>query len=328
MREFIINKNDSGQRIDKFLQKSVPSLPKSLLYKCIRLKRIKLNGKRCQNADFLKENDVLSLYINDEFFENCEKDKDNETDTLSKIKSVPKVVYEDNNILIAFKPSGMDVHRGSETSQETLIEIICAYLWRKGEYDPALENSFSPALCNRLDRNTTGLVIAAKNAESLRSLNEAIRERHIQKKYLCICTGKLPSVHSTETAYHKKGQHNLVSIRKNATDGYKKIVTEYRVLEEKKGLSLVEINLITGRTHQIRAHLAYLGAPVLGDGKYGNVAVNKRMGVFRQQLCAYSLTFNTTKGILKYLNGKSFVSPETGFDKRIVFGSIADITDN
>lgn len=316
MREFIINNNDGGQRIDKFLQKAVPKLPKSLLYKYIRLKRVKLNGKRCQSADFLKENDVLSLYINDEFFETNEKNTGREKELL-KVTAVPGIVYEDKNIMIVYKPSGMDVHRGSEMTKDTLVDAVAAYLYRKGEYLPEEENSFSPAVCNRLDRNTTGLVIAAKNAAALREVNENIRERRIHKKYLCICAGNFPRSESIETAYHKKGQHNLVNIRKDKAEGYKKIITEYRVLKKENGLSLAEVRLITGRTHQIRAHLAFLGAPVLGDGKYGNVTVNKRQGIFRQQLCAYSLEFDTDKNsLLGYLNGKIFTSLETGFDKK------------
>lgn len=313
MREFKINKNDSGQRLDKFLQKAVPKLPKSLLYKYIRLKRIKLNGKRCQNADFLSENDVLTLYINDEFFES-EQSVSTEEAELLKIKGTPQIVYEDENIIIAYKPVGMDVHKGSEQTKETFVDIIKAYLFRNGEYNPAKENSFSPAVCNRLDRNTTGLVIAAKNAAAVREINEAVRDRRIHKKYLCVCVGTLPEKQGREEAYHKKGQHNLVSIRKDKTDGYKKIITEYTVLEEKDGMTLAEINLITGRTHQIRAHLAFLGAPILGDGKYGNVALNKRHAVFRQQLCAYSLEFTSPKGsLLEYLDGRTFKAPETGF---------------
>ncbi len=316
MREFTINKNDSGQRLDKFLSKAVPKLPKSLLHKYLRLKRIKLNGKRCQNSDFLTENDVLTLYINDEFFEDNTTVKQAENEFVH-IQEKPDIVYEDENILIAYKPRGMDVHRGSEMKKNTLIDIIKAYLYNKGEYNPLEESSFSPAVCNRIDRNTTGLVIAAKNAIALRAVNECIRERQIHKKYLCICVGNFLNKNSTETAYHKKGQHNLVSVRKDKAEGYKKIITEYTVKEEKDGFSLAEINLITGRTHQIRAHLAFLGVPILGDGKYGNVTENKRQGIFYQQLCAYSLEFQPDESShLKYLKGKVFTSPKTGFECR------------
>lgn len=315
MREFKINKNDSGQRIDKFLHKAVPKLPSSLIYKYIRLKRIKLNGKRCHNNDFLEENDVISLYINDEFFEN---EKIREKNFFDKIMAVPDIVYEDDNIIIVYKPVGIAVHSGSENEKENLVDVIKAYMYRKGEYDPEEEKSFSPAVCNRLDKNTTGLVIAAKNAAALREINRNIREHRIHKKYFCLCTGKFSDNHSIETAYHKKNQHNLVSIRKDKEEGYKKIITEYSVVKEDKGILLVEVNLITGRTHQIRAHLAFLGAPVLGDGKYGNVSLNKRYGVFYQQLCAYALEFDTEENsMFGYLKGRIFKSPKTGFNAKL-----------
>lgn len=314
MREITINQNDAGQRADKFLQKALPELPKTLMYKYVRLKRIKLNGKRLSISDILREGDMLSLYINDEFFGMANK-KNQRTELLERVYTDPDIVYEDENIIIAFKPVGMEVHRSYGISGDALADIIGAYLYRRGEYDPEQENSFSPAVCNRLDRNTCGLVIAAKNAAALREVNRNIKERRIHKKYICICVGKLPYRHKKEIAYHKKEQHNLVSIRKAAAEGYKKIVTEYTVLEEKNGLTLVEINLITGRTHQIRAHLSFLGAPILGDGKYGNIKANKRHAVFQQQLCAYSLEFDTDKdSMLYYLNEKIFKTDQTGFE--------------
>lgn len=311
MKEIIINKNDSGQRLDKFITKAVPKLPKSLLYKYIRLKRIKLNGKRCEISYILNEGDKLNLYINDEFFNIPSEDK---KQSLQKTSAVPNIVYEDENILIVYKPIGIDVHHGAEKTDDTLIDIIQAYLYSKGEYTPDKEHSFSPAICNRLDRNTTGLVIAAKNAAALREVNEKIRSKEIKKEYLCICSGSLPQENSVETAFHCKKSHNSVLISEKPKDGFKKIITEYTLLEKKNELMLVKVDLITGKTHQIRAHMAFLGAPILGDGKYGNVKMNKKYQVFKQQLCAYSLEFNfDNTGILGYLSRKKFTAPHTGF---------------
>ena len=311
MKEFIINLNDSGQRLDKFITKTVPKLPKSLIYKYIRLKRIKLNGKRCEISQILREGDVLNLYINDEFFENSHENKKYD---FKKTFSQLNIIYEDENLLIVNKPSGIDVHHGAENNNETLIDIIQAYLYKKGEYDPEQENSFSPAICNRLDRNTTGLVIAAKNAAALREINEKIRLKQIKKQYLCICSGRLPYEHSIEIAYHCKKSHNSVILSSKPKNGYKKIITEYTILEKHNELMLVKVNLITGKTHQIRAHMSFLGAPLLGDGKYGNVKINKKYQIFKQQLCAYSLEFDfDNSDVLEYLKGKQFTAQATDF---------------
>lgn len=308
MRSFTIGKNDAGQRLDKFLEKAVPLLPKSLMYKYIRLKRIKLNGGRTEFNAILKEGSLLELYINDEFF--------SENEELYFLSAPDKIsiVYEDENILIANKPSGLIVHEDSGESIDTLINRIKHYLYNKGQYDPEKENSFSPSLCNRIDRNTEGLVIAAKNAESLKILNDKIKYREIDKKYLCIVFGRLPKKEDTLKAFlTKKADKNIVDV--SDLSGEKTILTKYRVLKEAGELSLLEIELLTGRTHQIRAHMAHIGHPLLGDSKYGIGRNSEKYGFRFQALAAYSLrfSFKTDGGILNYLNGKTFSVPSVSF---------------
>lgn len=303
MKEFIINSNDAGQRLDKFLLKAVRKLPKALMYKYIRIKRIKVNGKRCEISTKLIEGDAVSLYINDEFFEeNADRDFLCVPDTLT-------VIYEDENILLVDKKCGLVVHEDDENTVDTLINRIKHYLYNKGEYDPEKEASFSPSLCNRIDRNTGGIVICAKNAESLRILNQKIKDRELQKLYLCITVGIPPKSEDTMTAYLEKDEsRKQVFVSDKKTPSNKTIITSYRVLKTKGNLALLEVDLLTGRTHQIRAHMAYIGCPLLGDGKYGINKVNKEYNMRSQALYSYKLTFSfeTDGGILNYLNQKSF----------------------
>lgn len=316
MKEFVITKNDSGQRADKFISKAVPNLPQSLLYKFIRTKRIKLNGKRCDISTKLQVGDVFEMYINDEFFEN---DTKAEYEFLNARQEL-NIVYEDENILLVYKKSGLVVHEDDTGEKDTLINRILRYLYEKGDYNPDDELSFIPALCNRLDRNTEGIVIAAKNAESLRVLNEKIKNREIEKKYLCVCVGKLPKSEDTLKAFlFKDSKKNTVYVTEKSVVGSKSIVTHYKVLKENNNLSLVEIELMTGRTHQIRAQFAHIGNPLLGDGKYGINKINREYGVKSQILCAYKLKFDfkTDAMPLNYLNGKGFEYMDDKFERRI-----------
>ena len=298
-----INKNDAGQRLDKFLTKAVKGLPASLMYKYIRTKKIKVNRKRCEQKQILLEGDEIQLFIRDEFFDSPEKDDG----ALSRITPKLDIVYEDENIILCNKRPGVLVHEDDSARDNTLIMHIKAYLYQKGEYDPDEEQSFAPALCNRIDRNTGGIVIAAKNAEALRVMNEKIKNDEIRKYYLCVVHGTLPKSSDTLTGYLKKNNaDNLVDVSDKPKEGYKNIITKYRVLSELADRSLVEIDLVTGRTHQIRAHMAHIGHPLLGDGKYGINKDDKAKGYKYQALYSYRLIFDFGKdeGYLGYLSGK------------------------
>ncbi len=311
MKEFKITLNDSGQRIDKFLQKAMPELPKSMMYRLIRKKDIKINGKRCENSSKIVAGDIVRIYVKDEVSAAKQHDM-----SFLNANTELSMIYEDDNIIIVFKPVGLDSHSNGERNPDTLINRIKLYLYRKGEYVPDNENTFSPALCSRLDRNTSGLVTAAKNSASLRELNEGVRSGCIHKIYRCIVIGKPERAEDILTAYHFKDEgRNMVRISSEPKEGFKQIRTGYKLLAENSGLSLLEIRLYTGRTHQIRAHLAHIGIPILGDGKYGNIAVNKRLGIFRQQLCAYELEFDFPENSpLRYLYEIHPRSPENLFD--------------
>ena len=310
MRTITVGRNDAGQRLDKFLGKAVKGLPQSMRYKLIRTKKIKVNRKRADQKYMLVEGDEIQLFIREEFFDSPEKD----TGALSRITPKLNIVFEDENILLLNKRPGVLCHEDTAATENTLIMHVKAYLAGKGEYDPASEQSFAPALCNRIDRNTGGIVIAAKNAEALRVMNEKIRENQISKFYLCLCHGVPGRRSATLHGYlRKNAADNLVTVRDSAFPGAKEIVTKYRVLEERRGDALCEVELVTGRTHQIRAHMAHIGHPLVGDGKYGVNREEKQRGFKYQALYAYRLAFDPTgeENLLSYLEGRSFeLAPE------------------
>ena len=311
MREVRITANDAGQRLDKFLTKAFPSLPKSLLYRAIRQKKIKVNRHRAEPNQMLAENDILLLFLPDDLFVKGERRAASE---LGRIKATLELVYEDENLLLINKRAGVTVHEDDAGSTDTLLTAMQAYLFGKGEYDPASEASFAPALCNRLDRNTAGIIIAAKNAAALREMNALIRDRRMKKLYLAAVHGTPSPREATVSGYLFKNEKTktVTVYDKNPPRGAKDIATRYATVAEKDGLALLEVELLTGRTHQIRAHMAHLGHPLLGDGKYGINRADRARGYAHQALASYRLVFPEDLRdcpTLSYLAGRDFSLP-------------------
>lgn len=315
MRTLTINQNEANQRLDKFLQKRFRTMPKSLMYKYIRKKCVKLNGKKCDIDAMLHEGDVLTFYIKDEFFEAAQE---KHYDFLKAPTSL-NIVYEDENLMLIDKKPGVIVHPDKTYHFDSLVSRVLHYLYDKGEYDPERDKAFTPATVNRIDRNTGGIVIAAKNAESLRILNAKMKNRELKKFYLCLVYGKPNKESDTLTGYITKNESkNMVRVHKTPVEGSKEIITRFRVLKTDGRFSLVETELLTGRTHQIRAHMASIGHPLVGDSKYGKG--RKAPDGFRYQaLYSYKLKidFTSDASILNYMNGKEYSVDKVWFSDYI-----------
>ncbi len=299
MRSFIANNNDVGVRLNRFCEKVCPTMPKSLLNKAFRNKRIKVNGKK-QAPDYrIQDGDLLELYINDEFF--IIKNENTIHTNLKKEKF--NIFYEDDNIILIFKPFGILSHSDNKKEYD-IVSFLKDYLIEKKEFSPEKENSFTPSICNRLDQGTEGLIIGAKNYTALRDMNQIIKENLVKKSYLALCNGKLND--GEYKAFLKRDKENKkVFISKNEVTDSKEIITIFKTLETKSNLSLIKATLVTGRTHQIRAHLSFLNCPILGDRKY-NKSVNKNLK--SQLLSAYKLSFDKipNDNTLSYLSNKTF----------------------
>lgn len=310
LKEILINKNESEQRLDRFLKKYLSKAPQSFIYKMIRKKNIKVNGKRANPETMIYEGYKVQLFLSDETIENFIEKKG------IKSNLIPNIIYQDDNIILINKPVGILSHGTGDKFEENIVDSMVYYLIQKGEYVPRLEKTFTPSICNRLDRNTSGIIIGAKNYETLKSINEAIRKGEIARFYKTIVKGRISKELRADAYLSKDEDKNKVKVKKGGFEGSKKITTIFKPIKSKNGYTLLEVNLITGRTHQIRAHLSSLGYPIIGDRKYGDQKINKifreKYGLNNQWLHGYKIEFNGLGDKLEYLNGKVFTSDLEG----------------
>ncbi len=302
LREVVISGTECGGRLDKYLLKYLSGVPKPFIYRMLRKKRIKLNGKRAEGNEILNENDILAFYFSYDF------ESGNARDEIKKTGGL-EIIYEDDNIIVINKPAGLLCHSETAGDDDTLVDRVLYYLSEKGE----VGSVFRPAIANRLDRNTSGIVLCGKNITALRELNFIIKTGLIEKYYVAAVAGEVATGGVLKGYHEKDGMTNVATITDKPTDsdGAKEAVTVYKPLVAASDCSLLEILLVTGRSHQIRVHLRSINHPVIGDAKYGDKTINEQFKrdfkVTRQLLHARRVVFKNASGVLGYLNGKEYI---------------------
>lgn len=304
MKEIKINENDNNQRLDRFLVKFFPNASKSFLMKMLRKKNIVLNGKKSSGDERIFTGDTIKVFFSDETFEKFTKEEKRYNPNIIELN----IVYEDENIAIIDKDEGVLSHATKEGFEKNVVDSFIKYLIDKKEYSPRNENTFRPALANRLDRNTKGLMIGCKNYEALKEMTKLIKERFINKYYKTIVKGAFDVDDTFEVNYEKNEKKNMM---KQADDG-SEMITHFKTIDVKNNFTELEVLLLTGKTHQIRFHLKTLGHPIVGDRKYGDARLNARVAKYieNQLLYSYKISFPELDGFFSYLSNKEFYANE------------------
>lgn len=315
MKIITVDKNEAGQRLDKLLMKQLNKAPKSFIYKMLRKKNITLNGKKAEGSEKVQLNDEIKLFLSDETIQNF-----SEAYKKVEVKYDFSIVYEDTDILLVNKPAGL-LSQKAVKEDISLVEHILAYLLDTNQLTEEELNTFKPGICNRLDRNTSGLVAAGKTLAGLQIMSELFRERTLDKYYLCIVKGRINETQKIKGYLIKDEKNNKVTVSQEFLEGGEPILTEYEPVKFNARYTLLRVKLITGKTHQIRAHLSSIGHPVIGDGKYGNKEVNKELkkafGLQFQLLHSYQMAFPSLTGKFEYLSGKVFTATPPDYFIRI-----------
>lgn len=307
MRQIVVSSIEANQRLDKFLMKYLKRCPKSYLYKAMRTKKIKYNAKKPEGNEILKENDMISIFFTEDQFAEFEVQK-----SVQKVPVSFKTVYEDEHILIVDKPLGLLTQKDKDNGH-SLAEEVLSYLMEKKSYDPKKAKGFTPAPCNRLDRNTAGIVLVGKNLPATQALSQMLQTKQISKYYMSIVLGRITRPIILKGYHLKQKDKNEVLISNHYVEGAKPVETRILPLKTNGRYTLVEVQLVTGKTHQIRAHLSQIGHPIIGDPKYGDSLENQyfkdKYHLKYQILCAYKIKFELCSSPFEYLENRVFTVP-------------------